>query len=79
MTLNLLRVQIIVLSVTQQTGESSQVFNYNTLLNTDITSSSNQLKNILDRKEININVNYTDYSDFIKFSSAKTTIRKFLL
>ena len=65
------------ISVTQQTGESSQVFNYNTLLNTEVTSSSNQLKNILDRKEININVNYTDYSDFIKFSSAKTRLENF--
>ena len=65
------------ISVTQQTGESSQIFNYNTLLSTNVTSSSDQLKNILDRKEININVNYTDYNNFIKFSSAKTRLENF--
>jgi hypothetical protein len=65
------------ISVTQQTGESSQLFSYNTLLSSDVTSSSDQLKNVLNRKEIDINVNYTDYSNFIKFSSAQTRLENF--
>jgi len=65
------------ISVTQQTGESTQDFSFNTLLSSDVTSSTDQLKNILDRKEIDINVDYTDYNNFIKFSSAQTRLENF--
>mgnify|MGYP006103072191 FL=1 len=65
------------ISVTQQTGEASQNFNYNTLLSTNVTSSFDQLKNILNRKEININVNYEDYKEFVHFSSAQTRLENF--
>ena len=65
------------IQITQQTGESSQNFNYNTLLNTDVTSSFDQLKNILNRKEININVDYEDFNDFVHFSSAQTRLENF--
>ena len=61
----------------QETGESSQAFNYNTLLNSNLTSSANQLQNILNRKEININVDYTDYNNFIHFSSAYIRLENF--
>ena len=65
------------ISVTQQTGESTQDFSFNTLLSSNVTSSTDQLKNILDRKEIDINVDYTDYNNFIKFSSAQTRLENF--
>ena len=61
----------------QETGESSQEINFNTLVNSDLTSSYQQLQNILDRKEINISVDYTDYSNFIYFSSALTRLENF--
>lgn len=58
------------IQITQQSGEASQEFSFDTLIESDLTSSYQQLKNVLDRKEINISVDYTDYNNFIYFSSA---------
>ena len=65
------------INVTQETGESSQLFSYDTLIGTDITSSQNQVKNLLNRKDINISVNYNEYSNFVHFSSAYTRLDNF--
>ena len=65
------------IKATQEIGESSQTFTYNTLVNTNLTSSANQLQNILNRKEINISIDYTDYNNFIHFSSAYTRLENF--
>ena len=65
------------IKATQQTGESGQEFNFDTLLQSNVTSSYQQLKNILNRKEINISVDYTDYNNFIYFSSALTRLENF--
>jgi hypothetical protein len=62
---------------TQEIGESGQLFSYDTLIGTDITSSQNQLKNLLNRKDINISVDYSEYSNFIHFSSAYTRLDNF--
>ena len=59
------------------TGESGQSFSYNTLIGSNLTSSFNQLENILNRKEVDISVDYTDYNNFIHFSSAKTRLENF--
>ena len=65
------------IEVKTETGKSGQQFTYNTLLNTNTTSSINQLQNLLKTKEIEINVNYEDFSEFIHFSSAKTRLENF--
>jgi len=65
------------LNVTQQVGESSDVFNYSTLTSTSQTSSLQQLTSLLKEKGININVNYSDFTEFIKFSSAQKRIENF--
>ena len=65
------------LQVKNETGEASSVFNYNTLVGTDVTSSFNQLKSLLDKKEIDISVNYEDYNEFVHFSSALTRLENF--
>ena len=65
------------ITATQETGESSQLFSYDTLIGTDITSSQNQLRSLLNRKDINISVDYTEYSNFIHFSSAYTRLDNF--
>ena len=59
------------------TGESGQSFSYNTLIGSNLTSSFNQLENILNRKEVDISVDYTDYNNFVHFSSAKTRLENF--
>ena len=65
------------IQVTQQTGEASKEVTFDTLLNSNVTSSTAQLKNLLNRKEINISVNYEDYNEFIYFSSALTRLENF--
>ena len=65
------------LDVKQEIGNSSQAFSYNTLINSNITSSVNQIQNLLKEKEININVNYEDFSNFIHFSTALTRLENF--
>jgi len=65
------------IQVTQEIGESTQTFDYNTLIGSDLTSSFSQLNNLLKQKEINISVDYTKYDNFINFSSANTRLENF--
>jgi hypothetical protein len=65
------------LNIKDQVNNSSLESSYNDLILTSLTSSINQLNNLLEKKEININIDYTDFSSFIHFSSAKTRIENF--
>ena len=65
------------LSLKDESGVSGELFNYNTLINSSLTSSASQLESILNQREINININYENYSDFIKFSSAQIRLENF--
>ena len=65
------------LNIKDESGKSGQLYSYNTLLNSDITSSNSQLKSLLAEKQININVNYEDFNEFVHFSSAKTRLENF--
>ena len=65
------------INVTQQVGKASETFNYNTLTQTTQTSSLQQLRSLLSEKGININVDYKDYTNFIKFSSAERRLENF--
>ena len=66
------------LNVKNESGVSSQEFSYSTLLNSNITSSNNQIQNLLEDKGLKINVNYEDFTNYIKFSSAKTRLENFI-
>ena len=62
------------LNVKNETGESGEIFSYNTLINSNVTSSTSQIRNLLDRKEINININeiinnFDGYEYFLYFNS----------
>ena len=65
------------LKVQGETGVTSQDFSYNTLIDSNVTSSVNQIQSLLAEKQININVNYEDFNQFIHFSSAKTRLENF--
>jgi hypothetical protein len=65
------------IEVRNEKGESGQELSYDDLLNTNFTSSQNQIISLLDEKGININVNYEDFNEFIHFSSAKTRLENF--
>jgi len=65
------------LNIKGQTGTPGMEFNYSTLVSSDLTSSYNQINSLLNRKEINISVDYEDYNEFVYFSSAYTRLQNF--
>ena len=60
-----------------QVNNSSQNLSENDILSGATTSSFNHIESILNEKSINISVDYTDFTDFIHFSSAKTRLENF--
>jgi hypothetical protein len=65
------------LDVKNQSGTPGMDQSYSTLVSSDLTSSFNQVDSLLNRKEIEISINYEDYNDFIYFSSAQTRLQNF--
>jgi len=65
------------LDIKDQVNNSTDLLSYNNLISTKQTSSLDQIRNRLDKKEININVDYTQFSEFIHFSSAQTRLENF--
>jgi hypothetical protein len=60
-----------------QVNNSTQELSYTDLVTTSLTSSQNQLSSLLEEKEIDINIDYTTFEDFIHFSSAQTRLENF--
>ena len=58
-------------------NNSTQNLSYIDLITTSLTSSQNQLNSLLEEKEIDINVDYTNFSNYIHFSSAQTRLENF--
>ena len=65
------------IDVVQQVGEATETVSFSSLLSTPQTSSLQQLKSLLEEKGININVNYGNFNEFVKFSSALTRLENF--
>ena len=65
------------LEVRQETATSGFSFDFNTLIQSNVTSSISQIRNLLNEKEINVNINYENYANFVNFSSAKTRLENF--
>lgn len=65
------------LNLASQVGNSGQLNSLNDLIDSNLTSSARQIRNILEKKEIDININHENYSEFINFSSAKTRLENF--
>jgi hypothetical protein len=60
-----------------QTNNSTGYLDYNTLLQAQSVSSSNQIKTLLSSSGININIDYTGFNNFIHFSSAYQRLENF--
>jgi hypothetical protein len=58
-------------------GSSGGDFSYSELTNTSLTSSYNEIQNLLTKKEIEVNIDYEDFGEFVHFSSAKTRLENF--
>ena len=65
------------LSLKGQVNNSSQNFSYNDLISGAPTSSQDQINSLLEESSIPISVDYTDFNEFIHFSSAQTRIENF--
>ena len=65
------------LNIKQESGVDSEEITYDTLIQSNLTSSQSELQSLLREKGIKININYEDYSEFVKFSSAKTRLENF--
>ena len=65
------------LNLKGESGVSGESYSLSNLVNSEITSSYNQLQSLLNEKGLEINVNYENFSEFIHFSSAKTRLENF--
>jgi hypothetical protein len=65
------------LNIQDRINNSTDYTNYNSLLSNTLTSSINQIKSILEEKAIDISLDYTDFSNFIHFSSAEIRLNNF--
>jgi len=65
------------LNIKDQVNNSTLELSYIDLISTSLTSSQNQLNSLFEEKEIDINIDYSNFSNFIHFSSAKTRLENF--
>jgi hypothetical protein len=64
-------------SVTDKIGQTTPYYNYTNLFATSVTSSFQQLKSLMAEKGIQINVDYSNFENFIHFSSATERLHNF--
>jgi len=65
------------IDIKSQVNNSTELLSLVDLQNTPLTSSFNQIDSIINRESIDININYTEFNDFIHFSSATTRLENF--
>jgi hypothetical protein len=65
------------LDIKDQINNSSLSYNYSQLTSTSLTSSFNQLSSLLEEKEIDVNIDYTNFNNFTHFSSVKARLENF--
>ena len=65
------------LNLKDQVNNSTVSLDYTSLTTTALTSSFNQLSSLLEEKEIDINIDYTDFNNFTHFSSVQARLENF--
>jgi ABC-type uncharacterized transport system substrate-binding protein len=65
------------IDLNDKTNTPTKYFNTNELLGTVLTSSFQQVQSVLEEKGISINIDYTDYNNFVQFSSAYDRLANF--
>jgi hypothetical protein len=65
------------LDLKDQVNNSTISLDYTSLTTTTLTSSFNQLSSLLEEKEIDINIDYTDFNNFTHFSSVQARLENF--
>jgi hypothetical protein len=59
-------------------NQTTPFYNYTSLFTTSVTSSFQQLKSLMDEKGIEINVDYSNFNNFVHFSSATERLYNFV-
>jgi len=65
------------LPIKNRTNNSTSYINYEQLLNTSLVSSYDQILSYLEDKSVSVGIDYTDFSNFVHFSSAESRIKNF--
>lgn len=63
--------------VKDKVGQTTPFYSYSSLLATSVTSSYQQLQSIMQEQGIDINVDYSDFANFVHFSSATNRLYNF--
>ena len=64
-------------AATVKVGQTTPYYSYNTLLTSNVTSSYQKMLNYYQDKSVAINVDYSDFSNFIHFSNASERVLNF--
>ena len=65
------------LDLSEESTIPSQYLNYEELFNFPTNNTYRELRSLFEEKSINISIDYTDYENFIQFSSADERLRNF--
>ena len=65
------------IALADKVNNTTNYTDYSTLLSNTLTSSIDQIESFLNEKSIEISIDYTDFSDFIHFSSAYQRLSNF--
>ena len=65
-------------AVKDKVGQTTPYYNNTNLLITSVTSSYQQLKSMMQEQGVDINVDYSDFSNFVHFSSATNRLSNFV-
>lgn len=66
------------IKIEEKVGQTTPYYSYNSLFSSPISSSVQQLMSYYEDKAIQINVDYTNFSNFIHFSSATERVNNFV-
>ena len=65
------------LDLKDQVNNSSLNLSYSDIVKTTLSSSTDQLNSLLEEKELSINIDYNNFSNFIHFSSGENRLENF--
>ena len=65
-------------SVNDTVSQTTDYYSYDELFATSVTSSFQQIKSLMDEKGIQINVDYSNFENFVHFSSATERVYNFV-
>lgn len=63
--------------IIERIGQTTPLYNYTNIFQTSLSASYQQLKSLMEEKSLDINVDYSDFSNFVHFSSATERIYNF--